>query len=147
MGQRVWNQGIQWSLGDFATRGQDQANESISTVRPIGYWWRGGPPVSAAGIGGFYDALLYGNEYTTQDATYGRLREMSANFRVGKVGGIGNWSVGVVGRNLFTITSYKGFDPETGLSGGQLGSAVLNGIDRYAFPNLRTFTFSIGSSF
>ena len=147
VGQRVWNQGIQWSLGDFATRGQDQANESISTVRPIGYWWRGGPPVSAAGIGGFYDALLYGNEYTTQDATYGRLREMSANFRVGKVGGVGNWSVGVVGRNLFTITSYKGFDPETGLSGGQLGSAVLNGIDRYAFPNLRTFTFSIGSSF
>jgi TonB-dependent starch-binding outer membrane protein SusC len=63
------------------------------------------------------------------------------------VGGVGNWTVGVVGRNLFTVTNYRGFDPETGLGGGQLGSAVLNGIDRYGFPNLRTFTFSLGSSF
>ena len=146
VGQQVYNQGEHWSLGDFATKQQDQSNESIATVRPIGYWWRGGPPVSGAGIGGFYD-LLSNSEYSTQDATYGRMREVSVSYRVGKVGGVGNWTVGLVGRNLFTVTNYRGFDPETGLSGGQLGSAVLNGIDRYGFPNLRTFTFSLGSSF
>ena len=146
VGQKVYNQGLHWSLGDFATRQQDQQNESVTTVRPIGYWWRGGPPINGAGIGGFYD-LLSASEYSTEDATYGRLREVSASYRVGKVGGVGNWTVGLVGRNLLTITSYRGFDPETGLTGGQLGSAVLNGVDRYGFPNLRTFTFSLGSSF
>ena len=146
VGQQVYNQGEHWSLGDFATQQQDQANQSVTTVRPIGYWWRGGPPINGAGIGGFYD-LLSNSEYSTQSATYGRMREVSLSYRVGKVGGVGNWTVGVVGRNLFTITDYRGFDPETGLDGGQLGSAVLNGIDRYGFPNLRTFTFSLGSSF
>jgi hypothetical protein len=146
VGQKVYNQGLHWSLGDFMTAEQDQQNESVTTVRPIGYWWRGGPPINGAGIGGFYD-LLSASEYSTEDATYGRLREVSLSYRVGKVGGVGNWTVGLVGRNLFTITNYRGFDPETGLSGGQLGSAVLNGIDRYGFPNLRTFTFSLGSSF
>ena len=146
VGQNVYNQGLHWSLGDFATRQQDQQNESVQTVRPIGYWWRGGPPINGAGIGGFYD-LLSANEYSTEDATYGRLREVSLSYRVGKVGGVGNWTVGLVGRNLLTVTSYRGFDPETGVTGGQLGSAVLNGVDRYGFPNLRTFTFSLGSSF
>jgi TonB-linked SusC/RagA family outer membrane protein len=146
VGQQVYNQGEHWSLGDFATRQQDQSNQSVTTVRPIGYWWRGGPPISGAGIGGFYD-LLSNSEYSTQDATYGRMRELSLSYRVGKVGGVGNWTVGMVGRNLFTVTNYRGFDPETGVDGGQLGSAVLNGIDRYGFPNLRTFTFSLGSSF
>ncbi len=146
VGQNVYNQGLHWSLGDFATRQQDQQNESVTTVRPIGYWWRGGPPINGAGIGGFYD-LLSTNEYSTEDATYGRLREVSVSYRVGKLGGVGNWTVGLVGRNLLTVTRYRGFDPETGLTGGQLGSAVLNGVDRYGFPNLRTFTFSLGSSF
>lgn len=146
VGQKVYNEGLHWSLGDFATRQQDQSNETITTVRPIGYWWRGGPPINGAGIGGFYD-LLSAGEYSTEDATYGRLREVSVSFRVGKVGGVGNWTVGVVGRNLLTVTRYRGFDPETGLTGGQLGSAVLNGVDRFGFPNLRTYTFSLGSSF
>ncbi len=146
VGQKVYNQGLHWSLGDFMTKQQDQSSESITTVRPIGYWWRGGPPINGAGIGGFYD-LLSANQFSTEDATYGRLRELSLNYRVGKVGGVGNWTVGVVGRNLLTITRYRGFDPETGLTGGQLGSAVLNGVDRFGFPNLRTFTFSLGSSF
>ena len=146
VGQKVYNEGLHWSLGDFATKQQDQANQSVTTVRPIGYWWRGGPPINGAGIGGFYD-LLSASEYSTEDATYGRLREVSLSYRVGKVGGVGNWTVGLVGRNLLTVTNYRGFDPETGLTGGQLGSAVLNGVDRFGFPNLRTFTFSLGSSF
>jgi TonB-linked SusC/RagA family outer membrane protein len=149
MGQRVWNQGYAWSLGDFMTQEQDQFGRSVTDAKPMGYTWRapagtiGGHP---AGVGGFYDVLA-ANGYTTFDASYARLREVSVTYRVGRVLGAGNWTVGVVGRNLLTFTNYTGFDPETGLSGGQLGSPVLNGVDRYAFPNLRTFTFSIGSTF
>ena len=149
MGQRVWNQGYAWSLGDFTTREQDMFGRSPETAKPLGYTFRapantiGGSP---AGVGGFYD-ILAANGYTTFDASYARLREVSVSYRVGRVGGVGDWTVGLVGRNLATFTNYTGFDPETGLSGGQLGSAILNGVDRYAFPNLRTFTFSLGSTF
>jgi len=55
--------------------------------------------------------------------------------------------VSLIGRNLFTMTNYKGFDPEVGLGGGALGSGVLNAIDGFVFPNLRTFTLSVGTSF
>lgn len=149
IGQRVWNQGYAWSLGDFMVQEADQYNNSVATAKPLGYYWRapagtiGGHP---AGVGGFYDVLA-ANGYTTFDASYARIREVSLTYRVGRILGAGNWTVGLVGRNLLTFTDYKGFDPETGLSGGQLGSPVLNGIDRYAFPNLRTFTFSVGSTF
>ncbi len=143
IGQRVWNQGLAWSYGDFMINETDQVGRSLTDVKPIGYYYRA---EGFGGIGGLYD-VLGANNITTLDASYARLREVSLSYRVGKVLGAGNWTVGVVGRNLLTFTDYKGFDPETGLTGGNLGSPVLNGIDRYAFPNLRTFTFSIGSTF
>ena len=55
-----------------------------------------------------------------------------------------------VGRNVVTITGYRGFDPEVGVpnsSGGQLNSGALNAIDAFTFPNLRTFTFGVSTSF
>ncbi len=148
MGQRVWNQGYAWSLGDFTTQEQDMTGRSAETAKPLGYTFRAplGTIGGGVGVGGFYD-ILAANGYTTFDASYARIREVSVSYRVGRVGGVGDWTVGLVGRNLLTFTDYTGFDPETGLSGGQLGSAVLNGVDRYAFPNLRTFTFSLGSTF
>ena len=56
-------------------------------------------------------------------------------------------AVGLVGRNLVTFTDYRGYDPEVGRGGGQLGSAALNGIDYFTFPNLRTFTLQLSTSF
>ncbi|MCU0625343.1 MAG: SusC/RagA family TonB-linked outer membrane protein, partial [Gemmatimonadaceae bacterium] len=143
IGQRIWNQGLAWSYGDFMINETDQVGRSVTEAKPIGYFYRA---EGFGGIGGLYD-VLGANQITTLDASYARLRELSLSYRVGRVLGAGNWTVGLVGRNLLTITDYKGFDPETGLTGGNLGSPVLNGIDRYAFPNLRTVTFSIASTF
>jgi hypothetical protein len=36
---------------------------------------------------------------------------------------------------------------QVGVGGGALGSGVLNAIDAYGFPNLRTFSFQISTSF
>lgn len=51
----------------------------------------------------------------------------------------------VTGTNLFTFTSYKGYDPEvnTGTEGGwKVYSAnVLRGMDFTAYPSARTYTF------
>jgi hypothetical protein len=83
-----------------------------------------------------------------EDASYVKLREMSVNYNIGAVAGQGNWTVGVVGRNLYTWTKYRGYDPEVGRSGGtQLGNASLVGIDYFTFPNLRTFTLQVSTAF
>ncbi len=61
--------------------------------------------------------------------------------------GVGDWTVGVIGRNLFTITGYSGLDPETGVSGGSTGSGLINQTDAFGFPTLRSFTFSLSTRF
>ena len=143
VGKSVWNIGRQWSLGDFMHRDTDQSGKSVADARPIGYYFRA---VSTGGIGGLYDVLAPNNN-TVEDASFVKLRELSIGYRLGSIAGVGNWNVSLIGRNLLTITDYKGFDPEVGLGGGGLGSGVLNAIDAYTFPNLRTFTLSIGTSF
>jgi hypothetical protein len=52
-----------------------------------------------------------------------------------------------VGRNLFTLTGYRGFDPEVGIAGGQTNSAAINAIDAFTFPNVRSFTLGVSTSF
>jgi hypothetical protein len=34
-----------------------------------------------------------------------------------------------------------------GVSGGNAGSGVLNAFDNFTFPNIRTVTFTIGTTF
>ena len=152
-GQEVWNIGYHWSLGDFMSQDQDQTGKSVETAKPVGYYWRRGaaPVAGSSGVGGFYD-VLGPNRFSVEDASYVKLREMSVNYRLGQVAGVGDWTVGVVGRNLHTWTDFRGFDPETGLSGtatngSTLNSAALTAIAGYRFPNLRTFTFQLSSSF
>jgi hypothetical protein len=62
---------------------------------------------------------------------------------------VGDWTVSFVGRNLYTFTDYKGFDPEVGVTGatGITGSSALNAVDAFNFPNLRTFNFSLSTRF
>lgn len=51
----------------------------------------------------------------------------------------------ITGTNLFTFTSYKGYDPEvnTGTDGGYkvYSANVLRGMDFTAYPSARTYTF------
>jgi len=143
VGKSVWNIGRQWSMGDFMHEDGDQAGATVESAKPIGYYFRA---VSTGGIGGLYDVLAPNNN-TTEDASFVKLREVSIGYRVGRLAGVGDWTVSLVGRNLLTITDYKGFDPEVGLGGGNLGSGVLNAVDGFTFPNLRNLSFQIGTSF
>ena len=46
------------------------------------------------------------------------------------------------------VDGYKGYDPEVGgTASGASGSAALNAIDDYGFPNTRSVTFQLSSSF
>ena len=143
VGKTIWNIGRQWSLGDFMHRETDQTGRSVGTAKPIGYYFRA---TSTGGVGGLYD-VLGPNNNTGEDASFVKLRELSVAYRIGRLAGVGDWSVSLVGRNLLTISDYRGFDPEVGLGGGTLGSGALNAIDGFTFPNLRTLSFQIGTSF
>jgi len=148
-GQKLWNIAYHWSLGDFQSDIIDQTGKSVEEAKPIGYYWRRGPsnnPGGNAGIGGLYDALNP-SSFTVEDASYVKLRELTLNFRVGAIGGTGDWKVGLVGRNLKTWTKYRGFDPESGNTTGPLNSSALTPVAGYRFPNLRTYTVQLSSSF
>ena len=150
IGQKVWDQGFHWAHLDFLSHDVDQVGKSVQDAKPIGYYWRTSPVDGFTGIGGFYDQLAP-NSYTVEDASYAKLRELLVSYHIGPIARTGDWDISVVGRNLFTITGYRGFDPEVGLSGGtQLngaGSAAINAVDAFTFPNLRTFTVGLSSTF
>ncbi len=146
VGKDVWNEARQWSIGDFAHAESDQSGRTISTAKPLGYYFRANAAGGSTGIGGLYD-VLGPNNNTVEDASFVKVRELALGYRIGRVAGIGDWNVSLVGRNLLTFSDYRGFDPEVGAGGGALGSGVLNAIDAFGFPNLRTFSFQISTSF
>jgi len=145
IGHEINNQGEGWGLLDISSAYFDQANKSVETAKPVGYSWRAGGTEST-GTGGFYD-LLGPNNYVVESGSFAKLREVSLTYKVGRIAGVGDWTVGVIGRNLFTITGYSGLDPETGVAGGQSGSGLINQTDAFGFPTLRTFTFSLSTRF
>jgi len=150
VGQKIWNQGFHWAHLDFLSHDVDQRGKSVENAKPIGYYWRTSPVDGFGGLGGFYDQLAPNSE-TVEDASYAKLRELLFSYHIGPIARTGDWDISIVGRNLFTITGYRGFDPEVGLSGGtQLngaGSAAINAVDAFTFPNLRTFTIGLTSTF
>lgn len=147
MGHRINNQTRGWGLLDYAARDFDQAGKSVETAKPVGYSWRCGSPCGA-GTGGFYDALG-ANNYNTENGSYAKLREVSLTYKLGPIAGTGDWTLGVVGRNILTITNYSGFDPEVGATAGgnTTGSGLINQTDAFGAPQLRTFTFSVSTRF
>jgi hypothetical protein len=146
IGHEINNQGEQWGLFDFQSDLFDRGESTVETAKPIGYGWRVGPPENSAGTGGFYNVLGV-NNYSLESGSFAKLREVSLTYKLGPVAGVGDWTLGLVGRNILTITGYTGYDPETGVGGGSTGSGIINQTDAFGFPNLRTFTFSVSTRF
>jgi TonB-linked SusC/RagA family outer membrane protein len=152
-GQDIQNQGEAWGLLDLSSSEFDQAGKSVETAKPVGYSWRAGG-TEGAGTGGFYDQLGP-NNYNVESGSFVKAREVSVTYHLGRVRGVGDWTLGLIGRNLFTITNYSGLDPEVGatsaVNGGSTtngtGSGLLNAVDAFGFPTLRTFTFSVSTRF
>ncbi len=143
-GARIFNEEIHWSLGDYMVRYEDQEGKTVENAKPMGYYWRAPQPEHGAGVGGFYD-VLGSNNQTVQKGSYTKLREVSLSYQLGAIRGIGDWSLTLVGRNLYTITDFLGWDPEVG--GGVLNSSGFGGVAGYQYPQTRTFTFTIQTRF
>ena len=48
-------------------------------------------------------------------------------------------------KNLYTITNYKGFDPEVGAFNNATG--IGQGIDLGTYPQVKTFIFGLKANF
>lgn len=146
IGHEVWNEGFHWAHLDFLSKDVDQHEKTVETAKPIGYYYRARLPDAAAGIGGLYDILAV-NNFSAESASYAKLREVMLGYQLGRLWGVGDWTVSVVGRNLVTFTKYRGFDPEVGVTGSSTNSAAVNAVDSFTFPNLRSLTFTVSTTF
>ena len=150
VGRSLWNQLRQWSYLYFKGGDLDQGGKSPATAKPIGYYWRSAPPENANGLGGFYNTLMPTNE-SVENGSYAKLRVLSVGYRLGALRGFGSWEVTVSARNLFTVTKYRGFDPETGISPqnwpAPTGSGLVNAVDAAGWPTMRTFALALSASF
>ena len=147
IGHYINNQGEGWGLLDLSSANFDQQGKSVEAAKPVGYEWRVGPP-EGAGVGGFYDQLG-ANNYTVEKGSFAKLREVALTYKVGSIGGFGDWTFGLIGRNLLTITGYSGLDPEStgGASGGPTNSGIINQTEAFTIPPLRSFTFTVSTRF
>lgn len=82
--------------------------------------------------------------YYVEDGDYWKLDDLTVGytFNVANLGFVQNARVYVSGRNLVTLTGYKGMDPEVDISGLTPGS---DSRDKY--PTTRTFTFGVNLTF
>jgi hypothetical protein len=116
----------------------DQAGKPDGLKKPIGYY------LAAVGSGG--------STYITEKADYLKLRTASVTYSLsrsaiqrlglGRVG-VESLTAGLVGRNVFTITPYSGFDPEQALN---LNNR-LNAVGTGTYPSTRTLTAEISVTF
>ncbi len=85
------------------------------------------------------------NGFWVEDATYVKLNEASLYYTLNKnTKGFSNKyiqeiKIGVIGRNLWTITDYTGYDPQVGEDGFL--------FDNFGYPNFRNYSLSVQVKF
>jgi TonB-linked SusC/RagA family outer membrane protein len=142
-GFQVYNQPLVWGFFKRMTAFYDQdANAPASEKKPLGYYdaWYSAVPGN-----------LRPSNWSTEDATFTKLREVALSYRLSqdltrRIPGLSQFSsvgISVTGRNLFTWTNYRGYDPEVGKTGGDTGSSAIARVDGYTYPNFRTYTAAI----
>jgi hypothetical protein len=86
-----------------------------------------------------------------EDGTFTKLREVSVAYhldqgllsRVPGLGTVSGVTLRLSGQNLYTWSDYPGYDPDVGGTGGMTGSAVIERMDFYGYPHMRTFTGTV----
>lgn len=88
------------------------------------------------------------SSYYVEDGSYLRLKSLSFSYNVATAGlkriGIERIQPYLTAQNLFTLTKYKGFDPELNFAGN---SSTVQGVDWGTYPNVKTFVFGLNIDF
>ena len=136
MGHSIYNNTAQWALRDDRGEDVDQTGKPLEFNKSIGY------------VAGVY-LSNNDNDWFREDGDWIKIRELSLGYTLPQslmeslfAGVFDRITLNLIGRNILTITDYRGYDPEVGRSGGELGSSTLQRYDSFGYPNFRTFTFS-----
>lgn len=83
-----------------------------------------------------------------EDGSFIRLKSLTLSYDV-KLPLLKKWNISrlqpyFTAHNLFTLTNYKGFDPEVNQYGG---SSTVQGIDWGTYPHVKTFVFGLNIDF
>ena len=110
----------------------DQSGKPEERKKPIDYYQRLGYTGTTAvehfiEPGGFVKLREFSVRYTLPKSVMGRMGLSRL--------GTERVSVALIGRNLFTLSDYSGFDPEVG--------SVFYRSDNFSYPNFRTITGNI----
>jgi TonB-linked SusC/RagA family outer membrane protein len=114
---------------------------------------RGKPDAEKVPASVFTQSLYNGlnaSDYFVEDGSYVKLRELSVGYTLGsQVMRVTNLNklasqvkIALIGRNLYTWTSYTGFDPDV-TAGGDFNFRV----DGFRYPNFRTLTGQVELTF
>lgn len=140
----VYNQPLQWATFQSYSGIMDQRDVPEAQRKPIGYH------AALYGVSGLLPSSVF-----VEDASFVKLREVAVRYRIDgntfeNVPGLGIFdalTLSAVGRNLKTWSDYRGYDPETGSGGGDVGSAAIARVDGYQYPNFRTWTLGVELTF
>ncbi|MBN1143602.1 MAG: hypothetical protein JXA72_04240, partial [Bacteroidales bacterium] len=138
-GGDIYNKTNQWLTRDNRSAMMDQYGKAENEKKTVAYYQQ------------FYFTNEM-NDYWVEDGSYLKLREVSIYYNLGAnklnkfMGGlVKGVKVGVIGRNLLTITNYSGYDPEvqTNTESGAQSFAY----DFMGYPNFRSFSASLEIKF
>ncbi|MDX1768184.1 MAG: TonB-dependent receptor [Arenibacter troitsensis] len=126
------------------TRGQNvlaEVGDYWTPSNPDALWPT--PIQTPPSIGG--SASIGDSDFFLEDASYLRMREITLNYELPKgLLGNANASIYVTGQNLFTITDYKGYNPDTNGRANVRGSF---GWDISSYPLAKTVLMGLKLDF
>jgi len=136
-GGDIYNATYQYTFRDLRALEIDQFGKPEDQKKSISYY------------SNFYDGTSV-NSYFIENASFLKFREVSLYYtfdeeQLSRIFGgfIKGIKVGFQGRNLFTITNYRGYDPEV----ASTSDATNFAYDNFGYPNFRTYTGSIQLTF
>ncbi len=145
-GGQLYNGTRQWAFQATRDRVQDQAAKptNAATCGVVSDPMPACPQKALPYYGvGFYNGLDP-NDFFVESGSFAKLKEFAIHYTFAgstlrSIGlrNLGELRVGIIGRNLFTITKYSGLDPEVS---GLFGDPFQVRMDWFQYPQFRTLS-------
>jgi TonB-linked SusC/RagA family outer membrane protein len=136
-GGDIYNKSAQWLTRDDRHGMMDQYGKPDYLKKTISYYKV------------FYDVNTQ-NDFWVEDGSYLKLREVSLSYSVGAEplsgfarGYLKGVRLALIGKNLYTLTKYSGYDPEVATTNG----TQYFSYDFMGYPNYRSYSVSLELKF
>jgi TonB-linked SusC/RagA family outer membrane protein len=127
----------------FSDDGGNSSDNKVANV--LGRWRKPGDITNVPRMGTTSGARLFSSRFI-EDGSFVRFGELTLGYRVppkyAQAAKFNNARLFVSGRNLKTWTKYSGYNPDVNSTAS---SNVVMGVDYYAYPLARTFTFGVNA--